>query len=151
MNVAFVPIVIWNIFKSEKDLRMLYMVIIISATIMSFYGLYCFVTSSNPYITFLDTYFGRMDFVSVYLTLSRSGFQGKVQINDTSSYGMGGSIIYVYLFHKAYLYETKKISLSIFSPIVIHNQFTPMRHEIGIICVYFRNSISILFLIKEKN
>lgn len=110
MNVAFVPIVIWNIFKSEKDLRMLYMVIIISATIMSFYGLYCFVTSSNPYITFLDTYFGRMDFVSVYLTLSRSGFQGRVQ--STTPHPMAwAAVLFMFIYFIRLIYTKQKKSL----------------------------------------
>ncbi len=97
MNAAFVPIIIWQLYKSEKDLKILLKVIILCSIVMSIYGLICFVSSSNPYVRLFGGYLEKIDWVGRFLETSRSGFQGRVQ-STTSHPMMWSALLFMFIY-----------------------------------------------------
>jgi hypothetical protein len=73
------PIIIWQSFKNEKDIKLLINTLIICLFVMCIYGFYCFYISSNPYVAYLSIIFGTIDLNSVFADVERGGIIGKVQ------------------------------------------------------------------------
>lgn len=107
MNVIFLPIIIWQTFRSREDLESLNRALLLSAILMCIYGLYCFITTSNPYVTYLAEYFDQKDYASIYYESSRSGFTGRVQ--STTIHAMTWSaLIFMFIYYFNLTYDKQK-------------------------------------------
>lgn len=118
MNVALIPIILWHTFESNEDILFLRKVFTVIAIVMCLYGLYCFATTSNPYVSYLANVLNERDFATSYYEQMRGGFVGRVQ--STTSHPMAWSatlFMFVYLF--SMLWDNKGINFLYFSLITL--------------------------------
>lgn len=73
------PILVWLFFDTKESLYKVSKVIIICLVIMMLYGVYCFVTQSNPYVSLLSVVLNQLDLNLVFAGKERGGLVGRIQ------------------------------------------------------------------------
>jgi hypothetical protein len=102
-----IPVMLWHVCKTKSDINYFARIILISITFMLIYGLYCFFTHSNPYITTLSSLFNMQDNNEIFSDMERGGLIGKIQ--STTSHPFYFSVILsLTLFGSYSLWDKKK-------------------------------------------
>jgi len=118
-----IPIMLWQVCKTKSDINYFTRIILVSITIMLIYGVYCFFTGTNPYITSLSILFNAKDNNEVFSEMERGGFIGKIQ--STTSHPFFWSVILSMAIFASYSFWIIKKSYTyyIFLALLIFNLF----------------------------
>jgi hypothetical protein len=117
------PVMLWQICKTKSDVNYFARIILVSIIIMLIYGVYCFVTGTNPYITSLSLLFNTKDNNEVFSEMERGGLIGKIQ--STTSHPMLWSAILSMTLFASYVFwiNKKNYTYFIFLVVLIFNLF----------------------------
>lgn len=124
MSVSLVPILFWQLFKTSKDIEFINKAILVCVTIMTLYGLYCFFTSSNPYLTYFSESLDRRDFVNDYNKISRSAFHGRVQSTTPHPMAWSGVIPMFICFIYFIYYKRNAFFIYVFISFLLFSLFS---------------------------
>ena len=118
-----IPIMLWQVCKTKNEIIFFIKIILICLLIMLAYGIYCFITGQNPYITLLSQLFNKQDNFQIFSGIERGGIIGKGQ--STTSHPMLWSVILSMAFFASYIFWNKKKNLTyyIFVLMILFNLF----------------------------
>jgi hypothetical protein len=70
---------IWQTCKQKSDVDYFIKIVLVCLTIMGIYGIYCFLTGQNPYISLLSEIFEKQDNNEIFSEMERGNLIGKIQ------------------------------------------------------------------------
>lgn len=91
-------IIAWHIYYKEQHLVNTGLIFYYTAFAISIYGIYCYITISNPYITMIDLYFEGYRETLTRISEERGGLIGRVQgtMNHAITWGGACTILFYY-------------------------------------------------------
>ena len=88
----------WYIYKDLKDIEFFVKLLSIGALIISIYGVFCYATLTNPYITLIDVvYKPTRDFLN-FMDEERGGLAGRIQGTMVHPLMWGGTCVLLFFF-----------------------------------------------------
>ena len=88
----------WIIYTNEKEINLFVKITGVTAVLMSVYGLFCYATLTNPYISLMNLmYSPKMDALG-FMEEQRAGVAGRIQGTMTHPLTWGGSCLLLFYF-----------------------------------------------------
>jgi hypothetical protein len=95
------PVILWHSIKDQRDVYMFAWIILVCFFIMSLYGIYCFISQSNPYVVLMSVLFNKDNNFDVFADSVRGGLEGRVQ--STTFHPFFWSVSLVMMMYFSYL------------------------------------------------
>jgi hypothetical protein len=118
-----IPIMLWQICKKESDTYYFAKVILVCFILMGVYGIFCYTTELNLYVTVLSVLFRKDDNNAVFAGTERAGLVGRIQ--STTFHPMLWSVLLIMVLYTSFIFfKNKKKSILIgFVPLTLFNLF----------------------------
>ncbi len=112
-----IPIMLWHMCKNENDVFYFVRIIFVCMFIMGLYGIYCFVTGFNPYVTGLSVLFAVQNNFDILGVIERAGLGGKIQ--STTIHPMAWSVLLVMTLYASYIFFKTKSTILFYLFVVL--------------------------------
>ena len=90
--------VIWYIYNTREEITQFANIIALASIFLFLYGIFCYLTMSNPYISFVESTFGMEDSVLRRMEEIRGGLEGRIQGTMQHALTWGGTCYILFCF-----------------------------------------------------